>query len=270
MPRAVNSALAQLRAGDRVCVVDDACDVRVDPGQFGSAVHVLSLPEHSGVGAARNAGAAWASTDLVAFLDDDDVYVDGALDTLRALFGDDGTECALAYGRRRHVDEHGHFIEEDDFGPVDAVGRTASAQERVLIAHSASSCGWVFQRQVFLALDGFDPALYVSEDRDLIYRLMQTESRIVGLPDICIEYLRNASALSSNDNPVPKLASDARLLNKHAEWFRQYPDVAALHLNRVASRQRKLGDRDAALETLKLLCSIQPTNIRAWRRRLTW
>lgn len=231
----------------------------------------MRLPVNAGPSAARNAGARWAETDLIAFLDDDDTYLDGALDRLRAAFeraADD--PCAFVFARRRHVDLGGNVVGEDTFQPVDAVGDRAGKHHSLQLVRCASSCAWVFDRAAFLELGGFDEELFVSEDRDLLFRLLQSKMRVVGLDTVCVVYLQGTDALSSVDDPRRKLESDARVLDKHLDWLRGRRELAAIHLNRLASRQRHLGDMDAARKTLKLLCAIDPTNLRAWRRRLTW
>ena len=267
---AVASALPQLRPGDRVCVVDDAAAEPIDGLTDSKAVDIVRLPSRSGVSAARNAGVAAAETPLIAFLDDDDTYAPDALEDLRGVFERPGAPCALVFGRRAHVNLDGDVIAEDLYAPLDVAGSSADARERLTLAKAASSCGWMMPRHAFNEVGGFDEALQVSEDRDLMYRLMQTDTRLVGIDAVCVNYMRNEASLSSTIDPTPKLNSEQRLIAKHESWFRQHPELAAMHLNRVASKQRKLGDLQAARDTLRLLCEIQPSNLRAWRRRISW
>lgn len=86
---AIDSALAQ-RPGDvEVIVVDDAStDGTVDmlARRYGSAIRLLQLPRRGGPGAARNAGIAVATGEVVSFLDSDDLWLPGKLDAeLRAM-----------------------------------------------------------------------------------------------------------------------------------------------------------------------------------------
>lgn len=273
LPGAVDSALSQLRPGDQVCVVDDCSDTPVELDRESLQLRCIRLDHRSGVSAARNAGAEHSQTALVAFLDDDDRYMEGALEQLRRPFDAADSDCGFAFGRRRHVDAHGRRVGEDQFEAMDVVANQVAGQQLLCLARLTSSCGWVFRCDRFLKLGGFDPSLQVSEDRDLIYRLLQTGARIVGLDQLCIDYLRPGTmldGLSSTQSSAIKLASEARVIAKHVDWFRDHPEVASLHLNRTASRQRALGDMPAARDTLKLLCEITPWSLRAWRRRLTW
>jgi glycosyltransferase involved in cell wall biosynthesis len=66
------------------CSTDDTADVLAR--SFGSRIHLLRSTRRRGAGAARNAGARWASGELLAFLDSDDLWLPGKLDAeLRAL-----------------------------------------------------------------------------------------------------------------------------------------------------------------------------------------
>jgi glycosyltransferase involved in cell wall biosynthesis len=86
---AVESAISQRDGRVEVIVVDDgSTDDTADvlARRFGSRIRLLRLPERRGVGAARNAGVRLASGELLAFLDDDDLWLPGKLDAeLRAL-----------------------------------------------------------------------------------------------------------------------------------------------------------------------------------------
>ena len=86
---AIESALNQRPGQVEVIVVDDGSTddtAKVVTEKFGSQVRLLRTPDRSGAGAARNAGLRVASGELVAFLDDDDLWLPGKLDAeLNAL-----------------------------------------------------------------------------------------------------------------------------------------------------------------------------------------
>ena len=97
---AIESAFAQRPGQVEVIVVDDgSTDDTADllRRAYGSRIHLLSLPERSGAGAARNAGVRLATGELLAFLDDDDLWLPGKLDAeLRALEGFSGAEAVVS------------------------------------------------------------------------------------------------------------------------------------------------------------------------------
>ncbi len=86
LPRALNSVLAQLEAGDELIVADDGSTdgTAALVASFGPPVRHLALP-HRGAGAARNAAWRVARGPLVAFLDSDDRWLPGKLAAQRAL-----------------------------------------------------------------------------------------------------------------------------------------------------------------------------------------
>jgi len=84
--QAVDSALRQERAFDRIIVIPDGLDDPAPDALAGLPVDVHPVA-HGGVSAARNAGLALADTDWVCFLDDDDLLHPAYLADLEAAVG---------------------------------------------------------------------------------------------------------------------------------------------------------------------------------------
>jgi glycosyltransferase involved in cell wall biosynthesis len=94
---AIASILGQTRPADTIVVVDDgSTDETADrAGAIDDHVVVIRRP-HSGVGLTRNAGIAALSTDLVAFLDADDVWLPHKLEMeLAALAADPSLDAVF-------------------------------------------------------------------------------------------------------------------------------------------------------------------------------
>jgi glycosyltransferase involved in cell wall biosynthesis len=86
---AIDSALNQRPGEVDVIVVDDASSdgtAALLSDRYGSSLRVLRLSERGGAGAARNAGAALARGEFVAFLDSDDVWLPGKFDAELRVF----------------------------------------------------------------------------------------------------------------------------------------------------------------------------------------
>ena len=86
---AVESALCQRHGEVEVIVVDDASTddtATVLARSFASRIRLVRLPQRRGAGAARNAGVRLASGELVAFLDDDDLWLPGKLEAELRVF----------------------------------------------------------------------------------------------------------------------------------------------------------------------------------------
>jgi glycosyltransferase involved in cell wall biosynthesis len=92
--RALDSVLAQEYAGElRAVVVFDRADP--DKGLAGDRVEVIANTRTPGLAGARNSGISALDTDLVAFCDDDDVWLPGKLAAqVEALRGARGAELA--------------------------------------------------------------------------------------------------------------------------------------------------------------------------------
>lgn len=86
---AIDSALSQRAGQVEVIVVDDGSTddtANVLAKRFGSRIQLLRHATRRGAGAARNAGIRMARGHLVAFLDDDDIWLPGKLDAELSAF----------------------------------------------------------------------------------------------------------------------------------------------------------------------------------------
>ena len=166
---AVRSALAQTRPPIECLVIDDgSTDATPDVvRELGDQVR-YERQERAGVSAARNRGARLARGALVGFLDHDDVWLPTKLERQLESLRDPTTTLALC--AVEVVDERG----------------TAQATKRLRARTdlltgmltfdgtetvSCSSAGLV-RREELLRMGGFDPALSMSADWDLLFRML--------------------------------------------------------------------------------------------------
>jgi glycosyltransferase involved in cell wall biosynthesis len=160
---AVASAVADGPA--EVLVVEDGAG-GVDEGALPGA-RLLRI-EHAGRSAARNRGVEEARTELVAFLDDDDLALPGRLARQAAALAD----APLAFGRVRVVDGEGrpradwNDLLERRF-PIGGVRGAELLSKQTPIYTSAT----LARREAFLTAGGYDPMLDAYEDLDLYLRL---------------------------------------------------------------------------------------------------
>lgn len=157
---AVESALADGPA--EVVVVSDGAHEIAVPG-----AKVVRI-EHSGRSVARNRGVEEARTDLIAFLDDDDLALPGRLARQAEALGD----AQLTFGRVRVVDgegqpEAGWNALLDRRFPSRAPSTVELLSSQTPIYTSAT----LIRREAFLAVGGYDAALDAYEDLDLYLRL---------------------------------------------------------------------------------------------------
>jgi glycosyltransferase involved in cell wall biosynthesis len=188
---AVRSVLSQTRPVRECIVVDDGSTDGTPEvlERFGDSIRVISQSQ-SGVSAARNRGAREAQGDLVAFLDHDDVWLAAKLELQLASMSSEHTMvvCALQV-----VDAGGAPIEIKRLDPIERLVHGMLLFDGVS-APSCSSTG-VVQRDRFLAMGGFDPALSMSADWDLLLRVL-LEGRLAYLDEPLVRYRVHGSNMS--------------------------------------------------------------------------
>jgi glycosyltransferase involved in cell wall biosynthesis len=157
---AVTSALEQSRPPDEVIVVDDgSTDASADRlAPFADRLTLLRQPNR-GVAAARNAGVAAATGELIAFLDGDDRWPPQSL--ARRIEALTAAGADLAFGRVRQCRG---LADSDAFavGP-EIPGRLAGA---LLIRHD-----------LFDRVGGFDETLATAETIDWVARAQEAGAR---------------------------------------------------------------------------------------------
>ncbi|GAB19548.1 putative glycosyltransferase [Gordonia effusa NBRC 100432] len=164
----VDRLIAALPADTQAIVVDDASDVPITADRPG--VRVLRLSANRGPAAARNAGAAAATTDFVAFLDSDVVPSTDWLTMLMGHFSDPlvAIVAPRIVGLRRNarspVERYENGYSSLDMGPQEGAVIPGT---RVPYVPSAAM---IVRRNAFA---GFDESMRVAEDVDLCWRTHQ-------------------------------------------------------------------------------------------------
>lgn len=143
---AIESALYQRAGKVEVIVVDDcSTDGTVDlvKKTFGSRVQVLQHLTRRGQGAARNAGALLAGGEFVGFLDSDDIWLPGKLDTELRVFAMFPEAIAV-------ISDSRNFFEgqPDPSSRFAQNGLLAETKGRVCLV---DDCGWLWTNSTITA-----------------------------------------------------------------------------------------------------------------------
>jgi glycosyltransferase involved in cell wall biosynthesis len=193
--RAIESALTQTTPPNEIVVIDDASTDRTADlvaARF-PRLRLLRLECNVGSGAARNAGIAASTGEIVAFLDHDDAWQAGYVAAQIKAMGTDReivlsrtalTAVDSATGERMHVG-------------VAALKSRESAIEQLLIGRNPFvTLSIIAVRRAALDRVGwFDPSLRLLNDRDLYLKLIDA-GRFAGVATaLCTKYQHDANQL---------------------------------------------------------------------------
>lgn len=231
LAEAIQSALDQTVPPLEVIVVDDASDL--DPGptiaRFDARVRLIRLDRRSGANVARNVGIEAARGDIVALLDDDDVWLPEKT-ALQVQALTDGKAACLCLG---------WTFDRPPDRPVEA----ASVEERLRISTPCGTSGLLARREALLD-ELFDPALRRAQDWDMFVRLAQ-KGVLAILEQPLYRRRVGHSSISTQvrDQSPAQIYETAAAAHKHRAWLgeRAYRmRLARTLLSFIAQRRGKL------------------------------
>jgi len=266
---AIASVLAHSSADVEVVAVDDASpdESAAVVASIGDArVRLLRHERNRGIAAARNTGLAAARGDLVAFLDQDDVWLSGRLHAQRAELDRRAAEgVGLVFsavtrresnGRERlmtkRVPERVHELE----------GGTLLA--RLLADNFVVLGSALIRRSVVDAAGAFDETIRGgSDDFDMILRCAE-HCRFAYLPQaLFVHREHGANYTDSRRMTDESLAVIDRVQRRHPELARAADIGRARALYRRAADSQLAGDRRAAVRDYRRVLSYRALVVRA-------
>ena len=180
--QAVQSMLDQSFENLEVLVVSDGSDDPMEDLESLDPRVRLFRCEHRGVSAARNTGLLESRGRFVAFLDEDDLAMEGRVAAqFEAL--SNRPDAAIAHGRVQVVDEGGRQV-----GPLRGGPTTYPDMLRARFLHMTSLM--VSRREAIIA-GGFDAMLVTGEDIDFQLRLARDHA-MVFIPEVLTRYRLHA------------------------------------------------------------------------------
>ncbi len=241
--RAIGSVLGQDHPGriEVVVVFDrsepDTSMVRHDPDR---SVRVVTNERTPGLAGARNTGVLALDTELVAFCDDDDVWLPGKVAAQVAALRD-RPEADFVTTAMRVDCEGRHTVRRAE---TDTVTMARLVRSRVAALHSSS---FLFRRAAMLQDFGLvDETLprSMAEDWDLLLRAARAKD-IAHVDEPLVGILWSGGSYF-NDAWRDKNAARLWLLEHHPE-LRADPRGAALQYGKLAFGTAAVGERRAAL-----------------------
>jgi hypothetical protein len=263
---AIESVLAQTVPAHECIVIDDGStdDTGRIAASFGSPVKVVST-RGGGVAAARNAGAAVATGDYLAFLDADDVWLPRKLELQLAAFRAD-PGLGLVYTGLHVVDEQLRFIGRENVPADDMAIRATLLVERPIMPGIGSTGLVPVER--FRELGGFDERFSMSADCALACGI-GLRHRVHGVPRPLVLYRQHPASMHSD----PRNAVERDMRAIHSELLPLlHPPVslrrarANLHVS-LAGSALATGRPRAALRHATLALLTRPDRVlaAAWR-----
>jgi GT2 family glycosyltransferase len=235
---AVSSVLWQTGVDCELIVVDDGSTDRTPDilAAYDDRI-VVVRQANRGVAAARNAGIAAATSDLVAFCDADDILFETHLSELLRVRRESGHSIATANsywllpggirsGKTRHK---GYFPEPD-------------RQRAVILEQNFVSTMSVFPRELVDEIGWFDESMRRAEDWDFWLRAIFAGHRVAHQPKPLALYRWGATGLSAD--PEAFSEAEAEQLRRVATW----PQLTAVERAYVQQRLDSPTPRELSLQ----------------------
>lgn len=214
-------------------IVDDGSPDAGFVAAAASAIPSATVVRHGarGVSLSRNSGAAVGSGELLAFLDDDDVWAPTKLAaqvaSLRRAPASTGCFTGGWY-LDGHGTEFGAGWPATDTTAEDLL-RGAVPLPRIVTL--------VLRRHAFELVGGFDAAYSVGEDHDLVLRLLQ-HGAMVAVPEQLVGYRRHGANTSTTDDAAGVAAGRRVFRTLVAAAERRGDRRTAMHLREHRRRSR--------------------------------
>jgi len=186
----VASVQAQTITDWEMVIVADGLDEDLSDLEHDPRIRVFRQ-RRRGVSIARNVGVNLATSDLIAFQDDDDRALPERLRAQVDVMNDESV--GLCHAQAQIIDSNGAFVK---------MGTSlASTYAEYLRLDGLSLIGAsMVRKSVFLEIGGFNPLFRVGEDFDLILRFAR-ESKIIFIPQVLLEYRHHANNSWTRTSP---------------------------------------------------------------------
>jgi len=175
LQRAIESILRQTAPADEIIIVDNGISA-VTVTSKDSRINYVRTAPRIGPGRSRNIGVQQSKSDLVGFLDDDDLWDAGYIE--KSLIAFEASTADVVVGQLMRLDHAGRPRPYKLF-PVHS-----REQRRVYYCNPGfGGQNFITRKTFFTRLGGFDESMPASVDRDLAARMLQAGGKLVVQPE---------------------------------------------------------------------------------------
>ena len=215
LPTAIESVLSQTFEDWQILLVDDgSTDNTIEVvapflDRLGSRIKYIHQ-NNRGLPAARNTAIRASTSEFLALLDADDVWLPCRLEeSLRALA--DRPQAGLAYGLIRTIDPEGQ-----PYGSIwagNSIGREGKIATHIYTRKIELPCPSItFRRQCIDEVGVFDETMRATEDRDLWLRI-SLRYEVAFVPKLLAYYRLSPNSMSAD--PQRMLQAQLQFIRKH-------------------------------------------------------
>ena len=234
LARAIESVRAQSWPVHEIIVVDDgSTDATAEVARRFGTVRLIQQ-HNSGVSVARNAGAAAATGDWLAFLDADDWYAPDRIRLHAEWIADDATldcltgdyeyrdEAGTLLGTSMVQHESGRMMLTKAAGAARAVMETPAEIAAFVADHFGDTHTLSVPRARFMELGGYPTGYKVCEDVHFLTRLVANSRRIGAVCQILGVYVIHGGSATRRD-PVAAQRENVRTLTDLSRLAENFP-----------------------------------------------
>ena len=228
LSRAIESVRAQTYADVELIVVNDASDDAtmdyLDRLEADGVCQAINLETSGGAARARNLGVAASSGELVAFLDDDDVWHRTKIAEQVPLFDSPGV--GAAYCAMRMVFDGAKCV-------VTKPKYRGLLGDDIFTTMLATSSAMMYTRRAFDAVGGFDENLTHWQDMELNIRVGKSYA-VDFVPTPLVDVFANTTSSNRLSNQYDAwLKAVAYIRRKHAAEIRRLPRAQRIKFDRM-------------------------------------
>lgn len=197
------------------CSTDSTLSIVESIAKKDSRIKILNNTANLKLPASLNVGFKYASGKYFTWTSDDNIFTKNAMEVLMAAISN-GNSPDIVYSSYKIINEQGDF--ETNFGGF---------PEELIFQNIVGAC-FLFKKEVYMKLSGFDEKKYMIEDYDFWIRALKYFD-FTFLDQTLYTYRRHAQSISSNIYKKPSVYNDFVKLH-HQVFFELYSGILQVNL----------------------------------------